>query len=223
MRKKRLSLLMIPLLVLTACQGGPAGGEQTAAEAARLVRTEYLAAAGCGGTVEVNADYGARVYDFTLDFTWRREGESVLTVTAPEELAGLSARIQDGESRLEFDGVSLGTGDLTGEGLTPMELLPTVMEYVSGGYMAECVFERLGERDALRVLFRDPEAEAGTGVECVQWFDQNTHALLRCELTWDGTLVLSGAFTNFYLGDETSDTEGQNQDLGGDQPGESGA
>ena len=200
MRKKLLLLPMIPSLLLTACQGGGAAdGEQTADEAARLVRTEYLAAAGCAGTVEVTADYGARVYAFTLDFTWRREGESTLTVTAPEELAGLTARIADGEGRLEFDGVSLGTGDLTGEGLTPMELLPTVMEYVGGGYMAECVFETLEEQDALRVFFRNPEAQAGSGTECVLWFDCGTHALLRCELSWNGAMVLSGAFTEFAL------------------------
>lgn len=223
MRKKLLSLLMTPLLLLTACQGGAAGGDQTADEAARLVRTKYLAASGCAGTVEVTADYGARVYAFTLDFTWRREGESVLTVTAPEELAGLTARIDGGEGRLEYDGVSLGTGSLTGEGLTPMELLPSVMEYVGGGYMAECVFEALAGQDALRVLFRDPEAQAGSGTECILWFDQSTHALLRCELSWNGTLVLGGVFTNFHLGDETSGTEEQDQDLGGDQPGGSGA
>lgn len=225
MRKTALCLLMIAVLLLAACQGGPGGApaEQTADEAARLIRTEYLAAAGCGGTVEVTADYGLRVYQFTLDFIWRRAGETVLTVTAPEELAGLTARIAEGEARLEFDGMGLGTGDLTGEGLTPMELLPGVMEYVDGGYMAQCVFERLGERDALRVVFRDPEAEAGTGAECSQWFDRETHALLRCELSWDGALVLSGSFTNFYLGDETSDTNEPGPDLGGDQPGEPGA
>lgn len=197
MCKKLLLLPMIPLLLLSACQGGEAEGGQTADEAARLVRTEYLAAAGCAGRVEVTADYGARVYAFTLDFTWRREGESTLSVVAPEELAGLTARIADGEGRLEFDGVSLGAGDLTGEGLTPMELLPSVMEYVGGGYMAECVFEALGGQDALRVLFRDPEAQAGSGTECVLWFDCGARALLRCELSWDGALVLSGDFTEF--------------------------
>lgn len=226
MRKTVLSLLTI-LLLLTACQSGGPGGsapaEQTADEAARLVRTKYLAASGGGGTVEVTADYGLRVYDFTLDFVWRREGESVLTVTAPEELAGLTARIAEGEARLEFDGVSLGAGDLTGEGLTPMELLPSLTQYIDGGYMAQCVFEKLGEHDALRVLFRDPQTEAGTGTECTLWFHRSSHALLRCELSWDGTLVLSGNFTNFYLGDETNDTNEPGQDLGGDQPGEPGA
>lgn len=226
MRKFWLCLLMIPALLLSACQGGGSGeamAEQTADEAARQVRTEYLGAAGCGGTVEVTADYGLRVYDFTLDFTWRRAGETVFTVTAPEELAGLTARIADGEARLEFDGVSLDTGDLTGEGLTPMELLPAVMEYTGEGYMAECVFEQLDGNEALRVLFRDPDREAGSGTECVLWFNRADHALLRAELSWDGTLVLSGSFTRFELEGQSEGGQRQEQDLGGDQPGESGA
>lgn len=226
--RKLLVLLLIPILLLGGCQGAagglPGGTEpQTAEEEARQLRTEYLAAKSCSGTVEVTADYGLRVYEFTLDFTWKRDGESVLTVTAPEELAGLTARIAEGEARLEFDGVSLGTGDLTGEGLTPMELLPGLMAYTDEGYMAECVFEQMGERETLRVLFRDPEAEAGTGAECVQWFDRSTHTLLRCELSWDGELVLSGDFSKFTLGDESSAGQEQGQNVGGDQPESAGA
>ena len=225
--RKRFGLLLIPLLLLAGCRSGdgalPGGGDRKPEEEARQVRTEYLAAKGCSGTVEVTADYGLRVYEFTLDFTWRREGESTLTVTAPEELAGLTARIAEGEARLEFDGVSLGTGDLTGEGLTPMELLPSLMEYTDEGYMAECVFEQLGEREALRVLFRDPEAAAGTGAECIAWFERSTHTLLRCELSWDGELVLSGDFSDFTLGDERNERQEQGEDLGGDQLGGAGA
>lgn len=225
--RKLFVLLLIPLLLLTGCRRGdgalPGVGEPTPEEEARQLRTVYLAAKGCSGTVEVTADYGLRVYEFTLDFTWRRAGESVLTVTAPEELAGLTARIAEGEARLEFDGVSLGTGDLTGEGLTPMELLPGLMEYADEGYMAECVFEQLGEQETLRILFRDPEAAAGTGAECVQWFERGTHALVRCELSWNGELVLSGNFSDFTLGDESSEGQEQGQDLGGDQPGGAGA
>lgn len=218
MRKTLFCVLMIPLLLLTACGGG--GGEATAEEAARQIRTEYLAAVCSGGTAAVTADYGLRVYEFTLDFVWQREGETVLTITSPEELAGLTARIGAGESYLEYDTISLGTGDLTGEGLTPLELIPTVMGYVLEGYMAECVFEDLDDTAALRVTYRDPETGAGEGVECTQWFDAATHGLLRAELSYDGLLVLKGAFTNFYLGDDTNDGSQQSTYLGGDQSGE---
>ena len=224
--RKTLASLLIPLLLLAGCQGEagvlPGGGELTAEEEARQVRTEFLAASSCAGTAAVTADYGQRVYEFTLDFSWEKEGETVLTLTAPEEVAGLTARIAQGQTRLEFDGISLDTGELTGEGLTPMELVPALMEWTRTGFMAQCVYEDLNEVPALRVQFRDPDMKAGTGTECTAWFARTGHAPLRAELFWNGELVLSGDFINFTLGD-IDDGSQQSPDLGGGEPGGSGA
>lgn len=201
--RKQLASLLIPLLLLAGCQGEagtvPGGGELTAEEEARQVRAEFLAADSCSGTAEITADYGQRVYEFGLDFSWERDGETVLTLNAPSDLAGLTARVEEGRSRLEFDGISLNTGELTGEGLTPLELVPALMEWIQTGFIAQCVYENLGESPALRVQFRDPDMQVGTGTECAAWFARTGHALLRAELFWNGELVLSGAFTNFTL------------------------
>lgn len=221
MRKTVFCVLMMTLL-LTACTGGKGNGDLTADELALQIRTEYLAAPACTGCAVVTVDYGIRVYDFTLDFVWRKEGETVLTVTEPEELAGLTAVVGAGESRLEFQGVSLGTGDLTGEGLTPLEYLPAVMAYIGEGYMAECVYEIVGERETLRILFRDPECKPQEGLECSLWFDKMTHMLLRAELSQDGCSVLHSGFVSFRLGEDTNELA-ENEDMDGNQSGESGA
>lgn len=220
MRKTVFCVLMMTLL-LTACTARGGKGELTAEEVALQIRTEYLAAPSCAGSAVITADYGLRIYDFTLDFVWRREGETTLTVTEPEELKGLTAIVGAGESRLEFQGVSLGTGDLTGEGLTPLEYLPAVMAYIGDGYMAECVFETVGERETLRVLFRDPEHKPQEGLECSLWFDKTTHMLLRAELSQDGQSVLHSGFVTFTLGEDTNELA-EDEDLDGDQSGESG-
>lgn len=224
--RKQLASLLIPLLLLAGCQGEtgsvPGGGELTAEEEARQVRAELLAADSCSGTAEVTADYGQRVYEFTLDFSWRREGETILTLTAPEELAGLTARLEQGQTWLEFDGISLDTGELTGEGLTPMELVPALMEWTREGFMSQCVYEDLDGTPALRVQFRDPDVQPGAGTECAAWFSRTDHALVRAELYWNGALALSGSFLNFTLGEDGHGTQ-QEPDLGGSEPGESGA
>ena len=222
MRKTRLLLPILLTALLTSCAqtgGMPgAGQEPTAEEEARQIRTAFLAANSCTGTTEVTVDYGQRVYEFGLDFTWVRDGETVLTLTAPSDLAGLTARIAQGQSRLEFDGISLDTGELTGEGLAPLELVPTLMDWVQMGFMAQCAYETLGETPVLRIQFRDPDMQAGTGTECTAWFTRTDHALLRAELFWNGELVLSGDFSNFTLGDVSNGDE-QEQDLGGSEPG----
>ena len=197
MRKTVFCVLMMTLL-LAGC-GGEKNKEISAEERAVQLRTQYLAASECAGTAVVTADYGERVYGFTLDFSWMREGDTVLTVTAPEELAGLSATVGSGGSRLEFQGLSLGTGDLTGEGLTPLEFLPAVMTDIDSGFMAECSFETQEDRETLRVLFRDPEEEAQEGLERVLWFDRDTGALLRAELSYRGELVIRSDFVAFEL------------------------
>lgn len=205
MRKTVFCVLMMTLF-LTGCGQGR-GKDYTAEEAALQMRTQYLAAAGCEGTAVVTADYGERVYGFTLDFSWVRDGETVMTVTAPEELEGLTATVGAGESRLEFQGVSLGTGDLTGEGLTPLEYLPAVMTNIDSGFMAESVFETQEDRETLRVLFRDAEKKAGDGLECVLWFDRSTCDLLRAELSYYGDLVIRSDFIAFELTQAEPGTE----------------
>ena len=195
MRKTMFCVLMMTLL-LTGCGAGEEKS-LSAEELALQLRAKYLAASGCEGTALVTADYGERVYGFALEFTCLRDGNTELTVTAPEELEGLRAVIEQGKSRLEFQGVSLGTGDLTGEGLTPLEYLPAVMKNIESGYMAQCSFETCEDRETLRILFRDPEKGEREGLECVLWFDRMNFALLHAELSYRGDLVIRSDFVEF--------------------------
>lgn len=66
--KKRLLFLPMMFLLLTGCGGGQEG--ETGAEAlAVAIRGEYMAMTGYSLQAQVNADYGQRVYDFTLSVT----------------------------------------------------------------------------------------------------------------------------------------------------------
>lgn len=67
----------------------------------------------------VIADYGQRVYRYELSAAVNGE-EALLTLTAPETVAGLTARIEEDEGWLEYDGAILETGELAPGGLTPM-------------------------------------------------------------------------------------------------------
>ena len=54
--------------------------------------------------------------------------EALLTLTAPETVAGLTARIEEDEGWLEYDGAILETGELAPGGLTPMGAIPALLE-----------------------------------------------------------------------------------------------
>ena len=148
-------------------------------------------------TAEITADYGQRVYEYTLTVSWQKDGETVLTVVEPENIAGITARIGNGSARLEYDGASLETGLLSGDGLSPMDAVPAILEGVLTGYIAECGFEDAGEGRQLWFCCRDPEQSAGTGTEAAFWFDADSHALTRAELLSDGYTVIQCVFTDF--------------------------
>lgn len=198
MRKKIMCAQMITLcLLLTACGGERAGrGEE---ELALDIRAEYLGMTACTATVDITADYGQRVYEFTLELNHQKEGETVLTVTAPEDIAGVTARIAGDKAILEYDGVSLETGALDATGLSPVSAVPALLTYVKTGFIAEVNQEELGETACLRVNCRDPELQPGTGTEGTLWFDLDTHALVQGEIAVDGARVILCQFTQFTM------------------------
>ncbi len=209
MRRLTACVLMMALLL---CGCRPGGGETTPEEAALAVRDAYLDAAGWTADADITAAVGDKVFDFTLAVQWRREGETVLTITAPELLAGITARIAKGETVLEYDGAGLSLGLLDGKGLTAVSAIPWLMEQIDKGYMAKCAWA--GEGDGqLAVTFRDPEGKPGTGTEWLLAFDRESKALLTAEVDVDGASVLTARFRNFTMELKQNDT-GDGENLG---------
>ncbi len=192
---RRLLAPMTALLLLAACGGR---GEE-AEDRTTALRGAYLEMGACSGGAEVTADYGRRVYTYALDFTWQREGETVLTLTAPENIAGVTARIAKGETALEFDGVAVETGPVDSAGLSPMDAIPALLTYAREGYVAECCLEDWEGEERLRLTCRDPEKAPGEGIEADLWFTPDTFALLRGEISEGGSTVISCTFTGFTM------------------------
>lgn len=193
--RKLMSCVLMMTLLLSGCKGG---GENAPEEAALALRDTYRNLAGWSSAVDVTVEVGDKVFDFTLDASWQKEGETVLVITAPELLAGITARIADGETVLEYDGAGLSLGLLDGRGLTAVSAVPWVMEQIGKGYMAKCAWA--GEnKELLEITFRDPEAGANAGTEYRVTFDRETFALNGAEVSVDGTSVLTAAFHNFTM------------------------
>lgn len=191
--------LMMTLVLLTGCSGGGQGAERSAEELALNIRTEYLAMTACRASADITADYGQRVYEYSVDISWQKDGETRLTITAPENIAGITARIQDGKSYLEYDGASIETGILSGTGLSPIEVVPAALNYILSGYIGECDFETVDERELLWFCCRDPESEPGVGTEAAFWFDPESHALTQAEILSDGYCVVRCVFQEFTM------------------------
>ena len=192
----RKGLLFVPMMILllASCAGGT--GMSEAEELALTMRGEYLAMTGCTTKAAITADYGQRVYDFELTAAVAGE-KTTMTLTAPEEVAGMTAYVEGKDGALEYDGVWVETGPLDDSGSTPISALPALLETARSGYMTACSLEEDG---LLRVDCGDPEGIPGTGVEYTLWFDPETHALRRGEVRADGMRTILCEFTDFCIG-----------------------
>ena len=189
--RRRLICVLMTTLLLSGC--GQAGVSE-AEELALAVRAEYLAMDSCTTRAAVTADYGQRVYQYELAAAVSGE-ETVLTLSAPETVAGLTARLSGEENLLEFDGVSVETGPLDDDGLTPVSALPALLEAAKSGYITACALEEDGT--VLRVDCGDPSGSPGAGTETALWFDASTYALMRGEVSVDGFRVILCEFFDF--------------------------
>ena len=137
------------------------------------------------------------MYQYGLDFSWEKQGDAVLTVTSPENIAGITARLRDGQTALEYDGIRVETGALNQQGMSPVDAVPVLLDCAREGFIAECGLETEDETQLLHIICRDPEGTAGTGQECSLWVEADTFALLRGEIAQDGFTVIRCTFTKF--------------------------
>lgn len=167
----------------------------TGEELAIALQREFATMTACSGQVSLTADYETRVFDYVLDVTYDSVGGATLTIVEPEIARGVAARIRAGETQLVYDDFSLDAGPITDSGISPVEAVPTFYREISQGYMAG--MDMAG--GLLTVVYRESDAQPGTGLETVVVFDAKTHMPLTGELYWDGTRVVEAQVKDFQM------------------------
>ena len=206
MRKAMLFALMLTLL-LTAC-----GGEEERDPASEL-QAAYagLAAATLEADITCHYDDETRTYTMLCDYT---PGSSTVTVLAPEDLAGISATVAEGELTLSYEDVSLDAGSYSAAAISPVAALPKLMEAAAAGYVSQQSVEELEERSCLR-LSCDLDGEEGDLY--TTWFDQETLLPLYSEISVDGVVVYQVAWSRFEVREPQGGEAQDGQDSAGDQ------
>lgn len=185
--------LMMSLLLLAGCAGGGEGSEE---DVALQIRRNFLAMTGCTGRLNVTADYEARTFDCVLDVVYDSVGGATVTVVEPALVAGVSAHLAPEGTTLTYDTVSLETGPVTDDGLSPMETPVTLFRAVTEGYLAAWD----GDEGAVHLTYRDGTSSPGSGLETAVTFDRETLYPTEFSLSWDGKQVISGRFESFEMG-----------------------
>lgn len=187
----RKALIFAPMLMLllTAC----GAGEETN-ETAQL-QQQYAAVESATMEAEIVCHYDDEIRKYTLLCAYTPE-KSTVTVLSPENLAGISAQVENGTLTLSYDDISLDAGTYSAAAVSPVVALPKLMEAAAWGYPAEQSEEMLGERSCIR-LGCDLSDEPGTLY--TTWFDAQSLLPLRSEIAVDGTLLFEITWSRFEV------------------------
>ena len=189
--------------MLTACGS-------TKQQRLESVRTRLAEAQEIAMTAQVQADFGETIERYTLEYSYDGTCWTAL-VTQPEFVSGVTARITEDASELEYDGAILTTGDLIGNGIVPISAVPLMHETLQQG-MTDCVWEE-GELLAGTFIYDD-------AISVSVWFDAEGFPT-AAELAENGIVKGSCILTNVEIKEATHGTT-EKTDLGGNQPKESG-
>lgn len=151
-----------PLLlctVLCGCGGGETGG--AVQEQYRTLETARLEA-------EVTSHTSTDSRTFTLLCSYDADGDAVTTVTAPGELAGLTAVVSGTDMTLSSEGLQLPAG--ASLDICPANCLPYLLRALADGYVLEQSSEALDDTPCLRLAL-DTTAPGGSKVLCAVWLD----------------------------------------------------
>ncbi len=193
-------LLFVPMLILllTACGGGDRD------DTALQLQQQYAAVESATMEAEIVCHYDDEVREYKLLCAYTPE-KSTVTVLSPENLAGISAQVENGTLTLSYDDISLDAGTYSAAAVSPVVALPKLMEAAAWGYPGEQSEETIGDRVCIR-LGCDLSDEPGTMY--TTWFDRETLLPLRSEITVDGTLLFEVTWSRFEVtGERNTDTE----------------
>lgn len=180
------SLLMIISLLFCGC------GEAQRLEAAfEKARENWQEAKSLSFTAEVTAELYDSVFSCTLLCTYS-DGETVVEILSPENIAGIKARLKDGEAQLEYDGLILAIGDpMRGES-SPLGAMPLIISALLEGHVTLLWDETQGEsRMAAAEIYVDENSSLRL------WFDRENFTLLHGELVSGGRAVVKCKISDF--------------------------
>ena len=147
-------------------------------------RERFAAAEELSFTLDATLLTESEVFDCTLVCS-DRAGAVSIEVTAPENVAGVRVRIENGESVLEYGEITLGIGAAGRYGISPVSAVSLLSDALRGGFLRRCWSERDGARELLAAEIYVTDEAALT-----VWFDAETLDPIHAEFAQDGRTVL---------------------------------
>ena len=153
------------------------------------------AIAGCnegGFGAVVTADYGESTYTFSMNCQYDGKGNMNLSVTAPETISGITAKIGQGTGMITFDDQALVFEMIADDQISPICAPWLVMEALTSGYISACGMD--GEYVRVRI----DDSFAGAQFSVDTWISSDNQPV-RAEILWQGRRILSIDINEFVI------------------------
>lgn len=181
--------LMILLLVglLTGC-----GSSEGHIEKALNLRSALLNGDGCTFDASITADYGDKIYSFTMKNTVDTNGNLIFEVASPESISGITGTIQDEKGALTFDREVLAFSLMADGQITPVSAPWIFIKTLRSGYISAC--ENLDS--GIHLQIDDSYDEDALQLDI--WTDANNMPI-RSEIFYKGRRIITLDVDNFTI------------------------
>ena len=184
---KKAVVLAVLMLVLTGCSG-----ESKTIERGMTLRSDLLKASSCSFDADIAADYGDKVYTFSMACLGDSQGDMTFTVTAPETISGITGSISDEGGKLTFDETALQFDLMADEQVTPISAPWILLKTLRSGYLTSAAMEA----ELLRLTIDDSYEDDALHLDI--WLNGD-NVPVRAEILYDGRKILSLTVTNFEI------------------------
>lgn len=176
---KRLLPLMLIVMLLAGC-----GRSNSELDQAMAIRDRLLKSNGCEFDAVITADYGKKVYTFSMHCQADSQGKLTFRVTDPETISGITGTVSELGGKLTFDDQALAFELLADGQVTPVSAPWLLIHTLRGGYLTSCG----RDGDELHIVIDDSYADDALQLDI--WTD-SAGVPTRGEILWKGRRVLS--------------------------------
>ena len=183
---KKISALVLVLMLLSGCSG-----KQKELEQAMTLRAKLLASQ-CCFEAKITADYGDKLYVFTMQCEGDTRGDLSFTVLEPESISGIAGVISKEGGKLTFDDTALAFPLMADDQLTPVSAPWILLKTLRGGYLRSANTEE----ELLHLTIDDSYEEDALQLDI--WLNGDSQPV-QADILYDGRRILTLQVSNFTL------------------------
>ena len=181
---KRIIIVLLSMLLLCGCSANNQDMDR-----AMNLRAKILSNA-VNFDAEITADYGDKIYTFTINCQCDLQGNIKFQVTQPKIISGIAGTISASGGKLTFDDVALGFELMADNQFSPISGPWVMMKSLRSGYLTSCNQEAGNLRIAIDDSYKDDALHLDI------WLDGNDIPI-RGEIMWQGRRLLTIDVKNF--------------------------